>query len=79
VGRGVSVYNIKGFAQKEELIWITHGYGFALPIMAREVSAHLQNPLTDFDREVVSSSKSGVTVPPPYNTIDHSCHEYPRQ
>ncbi|ESZ99356.1 hypothetical protein SBOR_0226 [Sclerotinia borealis F-4128] len=37
VGRGVSVYNIKGFSQKEELLWITHGYGFALPIMAREV------------------------------------------
>jgi hypothetical protein len=37
VGRGVTVYNIKGFAQKEELLWITHGYGFALPIMAREV------------------------------------------
>ncbi|KAG9231042.1 hypothetical protein BJ875DRAFT_383813 [Amylocarpus encephaloides] len=37
VGRGVSVYNIKGFAQKEELIWITHGYGFVIPIMAREV------------------------------------------
>lgn len=37
VGRGVSVYNIKGFADKEELMWITHGYGFALPIMAREV------------------------------------------
>ncbi|KAK2627298.1 hypothetical protein QTJ16_003264 [Diplocarpon rosae] len=37
VGRGVSVYNIKGFAQKEELLWITHGYGFAIPIMAREV------------------------------------------
>lgn len=37
VGRGVSVYNIKGFAQKEELIWVTHGYGFAIPIMAREV------------------------------------------
>ncbi|CAL3969208.1 unnamed protein product [Diplocarpon coronariae] len=36
-GRGVSVYNIKGFAQKEELLWITHGYGFAIPIMAREV------------------------------------------
>ena len=36
-GRGVSVYNIKGFSQKEELIWITHGYGFAIPIMAREV------------------------------------------
>jgi hypothetical protein len=37
VGRGVTVYNIKGFAEKEELMWITHGYGFALPIMAREV------------------------------------------
>jgi len=37
VGRGVTVYNIKGFAQKEELMWITHGYGFAIPIMAREV------------------------------------------
>jgi hypothetical protein len=37
VGRGVSIYNIKGFAQREELLWITHGYGFALPIMAREV------------------------------------------
>jgi hypothetical protein len=37
VGLGVSVYNIKGFAQKEELLWITHGYGFALPVMAREV------------------------------------------
>jgi hypothetical protein len=37
VGRGVTVYNIKGFSQKEEVMWITHGYGFALPIMAREV------------------------------------------
>ena len=37
MGRGVTVYNIKGFSEKEELIWITHGYGFALPIMAREV------------------------------------------
>jgi hypothetical protein len=35
--RGVSVYNIKGFAQKEELLWITHGYGYCLPVMAREV------------------------------------------
>ncbi|KAH6874278.1 hypothetical protein B0T10DRAFT_541185 [Thelonectria olida] len=35
--RGVSVYNIKGFAQKETLMWITHGYGFALPVMVREV------------------------------------------
>lgn len=37
LGRGVTVYNITGFSEKEELMWITHGYGFALPIMAREV------------------------------------------
>lgn len=37
VGKGVTVYNIKGFSEKEELMWITHGYGFAIPIMAREV------------------------------------------
>jgi hypothetical protein len=35
--RGVSVYNVKGFAAKESLMWITHGYGFALPVMVREV------------------------------------------
>lgn len=35
--RGVSVYNVKGFSQKETLMWITHGYGFALPVMVREV------------------------------------------
>jgi hypothetical protein len=37
MGRGVSVYNVKGFAQKETLMWITHGYGFALPVMVRQV------------------------------------------
>ncbi|KAB5543055.1 hypothetical protein GE09DRAFT_236042 [Coniochaeta sp. 2T2.1] len=37
LGRGVSVYNVKGFAQKETLMWVTHGYGFCLPIMVREV------------------------------------------
>jgi hypothetical protein len=37
LGRGVSVFNVKGFAQKETLMWITHGYGFCLPIMVREV------------------------------------------
>ncbi|KAI1486800.1 hypothetical protein F5X96DRAFT_197384 [Biscogniauxia mediterranea] len=37
LGRGVSVYNVKGFAQKESLMWITHGYGFCLPVMVREV------------------------------------------
>lgn len=35
--RGVSVYNVKGFAQKETLMWVTHGYGYCLPIMVREV------------------------------------------
>ncbi|KAI0133605.1 hypothetical protein BJ170DRAFT_168687 [Xylariales sp. AK1849] len=35
--RGVSVYNVKGFAPKETLMWITHGYGFCLPVSVREV------------------------------------------
>ena len=35
--RSVSVYNVKGFSSKETLMWITHGYGFALPVMVREV------------------------------------------
>jgi hypothetical protein len=34
---GKSVFNVKGFAQKETLMWITHGYGFCLPVMVREV------------------------------------------
>ncbi|KAK3316277.1 hypothetical protein B0H66DRAFT_288497 [Apodospora peruviana] len=34
---GMSVFNVKGFAQKETLMWITHGYGFCLPVMVREV------------------------------------------
>jgi len=37
MSRGVSVYNVKGFAQKETTMWITHGYGYALPISVREV------------------------------------------
>ncbi|KAI1265348.1 hypothetical protein F5Y18DRAFT_417106 [Xylariaceae sp. FL1019] len=37
LSRGVSVYNVKGFAPKETLMWITHGYGFCLPVMVREV------------------------------------------
>lgn len=37
LGRGVSVFNVKGFAQKETVMWITHGYGFCLPVMVREV------------------------------------------
>ncbi|OHW97398.1 C6 finger domain-containing protein [Colletotrichum incanum] len=37
LGRGVSVYNVKGFAQNETVMWITHGYGFALPVYVREV------------------------------------------
>lgn len=34
---GMTVYNVKGFAPQENLMWITHGYGFALPVMVREV------------------------------------------
>ncbi|CAK7226216.1 hypothetical protein SBRCBS47491_006155 [Sporothrix bragantina] len=34
---GMSVFNVKGFSKKESLMWITHGYGFCLPIMVREV------------------------------------------
>jgi hypothetical protein len=37
MGRGVSVYNVKGFAEKESVMWITHGFGYALPVMVREV------------------------------------------
>lgn len=36
-GHGVSDFNVRGFAQEETLIWITHGYGFCLPVMVREV------------------------------------------
>ncbi|KAG5917809.1 hypothetical protein E4U42_007106 [Claviceps africana] len=36
-GLGMSVCNVKGFSSKETLMWITHGYGFALPVMVREV------------------------------------------
>lgn len=35
--RNVSVYNVKGFSPNETLVWITHGYGFALPVYVREV------------------------------------------
>ncbi|KAH6678799.1 hypothetical protein F5X68DRAFT_173177 [Plectosphaerella plurivora] len=33
----VSVLNVKGFSSTETLMWITHGYGFALPVYVREV------------------------------------------
>ncbi|KAK0385316.1 hypothetical protein NLU13_7792 [Sarocladium strictum] len=35
--RNVTVFNVKGFDSKETLMWITHGYGFALPVMVRQV------------------------------------------
>jgi hypothetical protein len=35
--RGFSVFNVKSFAANETLMWITHGYGFALPVMVRQV------------------------------------------
>jgi hypothetical protein len=43
VCKDITVYNIKGFGEKEKLMWITHGYGFALPIMAREVYVNDDN------------------------------------
>lgn len=61
-GRGVSVYNIKGFSQKEELIWITHGYGFAIPIMAREVF------VTDESCFMVDWVETEQLDPPEFNT-----------
>lgn len=41
--RGVSVYNVKGFAKEETLMWITHGYGFCLPVMVRQVQVTDEN------------------------------------
>lgn len=40
---GVSPYNVTGFSQKETVMWITHGYGFALPVMVREVYVANEN------------------------------------
>lgn len=37
VSLGFSVGNIKGFSSMERTLYITHGYGFYLPINAREV------------------------------------------
>jgi hypothetical protein len=39
---GFSVANIKSFDTHEQLIYITHGYGFCLPIWARRVYVHDQ-------------------------------------
>lgn len=33
----VSVFNVKGFSENEKVMWITHGYGYALPVYVREV------------------------------------------
>ncbi|KAI9782768.1 MAG: hypothetical protein M1816_001720 [Peltula sp. TS41687] len=38
VSLGFSVGNIKGFSQVERVLYITHGYGVALPVTVREVS-----------------------------------------
>ncbi|RMZ74614.1 c6 finger domain [Pyrenophora seminiperda CCB06] len=37
VSLGFSIGNIKGFSTSERLIYVTHGYGHYLPIMARDV------------------------------------------
>jgi hypothetical protein len=75
VGRGVTVYNIKGFSEKEELMWITHGYGFAIPLKVREVyvtddscfmldwteSAHDEPIEFDVKTEKMSTGSEGVS------------------
>jgi hypothetical protein len=37
---GFSIENIKSFGTQEQLIYITHGYGYCLPIWARRVYVH---------------------------------------
>ncbi|KAL9103108.1 MAG: hypothetical protein Q9163_001819 [Psora crenata] len=37
VSLGFSIDNIKGFAEPERILFITHGYGHILPVRAREV------------------------------------------
>ncbi|KAL9124007.1 MAG: hypothetical protein Q9217_006621 [Psora testacea] len=37
VSLGFSIDNIKGFAESERILFITHGYGHLLPVRAREV------------------------------------------
>jgi hypothetical protein len=34
---GFSIANIKGFSNEERILYVTHGYGFVLPISARQV------------------------------------------
>lgn len=43
VNLGVSAANIKGFSPNERTLYITHGYGYYLPINAREVYVHDDN------------------------------------
>ncbi|KAI9798531.1 MAG: hypothetical protein M1825_005336 [Sarcosagium campestre] len=43
VSLSLSVSNIKGFSSSERSLYITHGYGFVLPITAREVYVRDEN------------------------------------
>lgn len=38
-----SVHNIKGFSPSEKPLYVTHGYGFYIPIKAREVYVHKED------------------------------------
>ncbi|CAI4219960.1 unnamed protein product [Parascedosporium putredinis] len=75
--RGVSVFNVKGFSQKETTMWITHGYGFALPVSVREVyvtdqscfqldwveSCHEQEPINfEIPTEQLDVGVEGISV-----------------
>lgn len=73
---GFSVNNIRGFGQHEQVIYITHGYGFFIPIMTREVYVVDDNNLTvswvekiqnvsvavNVRTERVSSGSEGISV-----------------
>jgi hypothetical protein len=37
VSLGFSIGNIKSFSETERTLWVTHGYGYVLPVTAREV------------------------------------------
>ncbi|KAF2674068.1 hypothetical protein BT63DRAFT_366064 [Microthyrium microscopicum] len=42
---GFSIANIKGFDTRERLLYVTHGYGFVMPIWSREVFVRDDNCL----------------------------------
>lgn len=56
---GIPSYLVKGYSQRETLMWVTHGYGFALPVMVREVIVADEE---SFILEWAESATDGRTV-----------------